>query len=395
MAQLSGVNIEKLEGGLARLAEGTDNHVGYVYSKIGQTAIYDSIYNDGKGVVIRSVFEAEQLGINESLEANEGVFLYEDIVDFFRLAPEATLYLFPSTSIDDVKNWINQNKEIKGFGFKDIPEDLTDDAVIYQTVQELQDIVNELAAANRLIDFVVVGFDEFESFQPNLFELVCPQVSVVVACEKPNGQVGVLPYLGMLAVRRISENAGSVDIIQKPLSKRGRQDYPLTDALLGRWTEAFLSDGRSIESLDKSELTAIINKGYIVAAQYEGYSGYFFENSYTCVERSSDFAYIENNRVWNKAARIIRATLLPRVKSKVKKDPNTGFMATTTVAYWKGLLENALEKMVISDDISGFEVAIDSKQIVNDTSPVKVRALVVSDGIVHEFEVAVGLTNNI
>lgn len=83
------------------------------------------------------------------------------------------------------------------------------------------------------------------------------------------------------------------------------------------------------------------------------------------------------------------------MKSKVKKDPATGFIASTTASYWKTLLDKALNTMVASDDISGFEVAIDYKQVVSDTDPVKVQALIVANGIVHEFEVAVGLTNNV
>ena len=393
MGQLSGVNIERLEGGLSRISEGTDNHVGYALTILEDNAIFEALFNGGKGVVLKSVFDAEQLGINEAFDANNGMSLYSDIVDFFRLAPEATLYLFISNKPSKVKTWLGLNKEIKGVGVSFLFSG--DTAEMIALISDFQVVVNELASENRLMDFVAIGFDGLDDFSVNLFQSVAPQVSVLVACEKNDGHVAVCSFLGMIAVRRISENVGSVDIISKPLSKRGRQDYPLTDALLSRWTEAFLSDGRSIEAVDKNEMTSIINSGYIIAAQYEGYSGYFFENSYTAVERSSDFAQIENNRVWNKAARIIRATLLPRVKSKVKKDPTTGFISTTTTSYWKGLLEKALEVMQISDDISGFEVAIDSKQIVNDTTPVKVKALIVADGIVHEFTVAVGLTNNI
>lgn len=392
MAQLSGVNIERLEGGLGRISEGTDNHLGYVVGVIGAPVIA-AVNNGGKGIVLASAFDAEQVGINEAYDANNEVSLYSDIVDFFRLAPEATLYLFNSATVNDLRTWLNNNKEIKGFGVTKAYDLETSN--VATNIADYQVLINELAAQNRLIDFAVIGLDGLDVFTQNLFESIAPQTSILAACEKADGHVAVLTFLAMLAVRKISENVGSVDIVNKPLSKRGRLDYPLTDTLLERWTESFLPDGRSIESLNKTELTAIINKGYIVAAQYEGYSGYFFENSYTAVERGSDFAQIENNRVWNKAARIIRATLLPRVKSKVKKDPTTGFIATTTTSHWKGLIERALEAMQISDDISGFEVSIDNKQIVNDSTPVRVKALIVADDIVHEFTVAVGLTNNI
>lgn len=394
MAQLGGVTVDRLQGGLQRLAEGTDNHVAMIVIGIPVGAIATAVNNAGKGVVLTSAYAAEEIGINESFDANNSLKLHDQITEFFRLAPEATLYLFNSAIEADLIGFLNQNKEIKGYALsvKHDPEILTQ---VTTVVTAQQEIVNKLLAENRFIDFVVVCFDELEDFTVNLFTLQCAHVSVIVACEKGDKQVSIGSVLGMIAVRKISENLGSVDIESKPRAKRGTDDYTLTDQVEKRWLESFLSDGRSIASLDKAALKAIIDKGYIVASSYEGYAGQFFENSYTAIDRGSDYAFIENNRVWNKAARLIRATLLPRVKSKVKKDPTTGFIASTTVSYWQTLLEKALNKMVASDDISGFEVAIDYRQVVNDTNPVKVQALVVADGIVHEFEVAVGLTNNI
>ncbi|MEN5434095.1 DUF2586 family protein [Sphingobacterium faecium] len=394
MAQLGGVTVDRLQGGLQRLAEGTDNHVAMIVIGIPVGAIATAVNNAGKGVVLTSAYAAEEIGINESFDANNTLKLHDQITEFFRLAPEATLYLFNSVAEPDLIGFLNQNKEIKGYALsvKHDPEILTQ---VTTVVTAQQEIVNKLLTENRFIDFVVVCFDELEDFTLNLFTLQCAHVSVIVACEKGDKQVSIGSVLGMIAVRKISENLGSVDIESKPRAKRGTDDYTLTDQVEKRWLESFLSDGRSIASLDKAALKAIIDKGYIVASSYEGYAGQFFENSYTAIDRGSDYAFIENNRVWNKAARLIRATLLPRVKSKVKKDPTTGFIASTTVSYWQTLLEKALNKMVASDDISGFEVAIDYRQVVNDTNPVKVQALVVADGIVHEFEVAVGLTNNI
>lgn len=393
MAQLEGVSIEKLQGGLQRLAEGTDNHLAYIVVGVPAGAVATAIANSGKGVVLTSLFEAEQLGINESFDANNELKLHFQIDEFFRLAPEATLYLFNSDVEADLKKFINSNKEIKGYGLNVEYDSETPN--LTPEINKHQNIINEFAAQNRFIDFALIGFDELNVFTTNLFGLTAPNVSVVIGCNDDSKKVAVGTALGSIAVRSISENMGSVDIEKKPRGKRGTQDYSLTDSVLGKWTKAYLSDGRDIESLEDPELTALIEKGYITIAGYEGYAGYFIENSYTCIDRGSDFAFIENNRTWNKAARIIRATLLPRVKSKVKKNPTTGFIAATTTSYWRTLLEKALNKMVSADEISGFDVFIDDKQVVNNTSPVKVKALIVADGIVHEFEVALGLTNNI
>jgi hypothetical protein len=398
MARLDGVNVEKLQGGLQRLAQGTDNHVGYAIT-LPAGDVKTAVNNSGKGVVLKSVFDAEQLGINESYDSNNEVKLYDQIVEFFRLAPEATLYLFDKLTSNDFKAWLNHNKEIKGYGLNfDYVAATVEPAApsnLAATIAEHQTIINDFAAENRLIDFAILGPDGMDVFTVDLFSLSAPNVSVCVACEDNSEIVAIGSVLGMLAARKCSENLGSVDIENKPRLKRGNSDFTLTDSNLNRWLSPHLSDGTTVESLSKSTLNGIIAKGYIVVAGYEGYSGYFFENSYTCIDQASDYAFIENNRIWNKAARIVRATLLPRVKSKVKKDPTTGYIAPTTVSYWTTLLEKALNRLITEDEISGFEVFIDPKQVVNSTAPVKVKVSIIADGIVHEFEVALGLTNNI
>lgn len=397
MARLNGVSIEKLQGGLGRLAVGTDNHIALIVGNVPAGAVATAIANEGKGVVITSPFDAEELGINESFDANNNIRLYADILEFFRLAPEATLYLFNSFESVPLSEFINNNKEIKGygFGFAYVAAVGEDPANLVSTINQQQLIINAFAAENRLIDFCIVGPNGLNDFTTDLRALQAPNVSVCIASSDDSGYVNMGAILGMIAVRSINENLGSVNIKRKPLAKRGTDDYPLTDNTIGSWLQAYLTTGESVESLAKSALNNIINKGYILAAGYEGYPGYFFNNSSTCIEESSDFAFIENNRVWNKAARIIRVTLLPEVRGTVKKDPQTGFIASTTASRWQQLVNRKLEQMVKDDEISGFEVFIDNKQIVNSTAPVKVKASVVADGIVHEFEVALGLTNNI
>ena len=394
MAQMNGINIERLQGGLQRMAEGTDNHLGYIVNGIPAGAVATAVNNGGKGVVLTSTFDAEELGINENFDTSNNVAVYDQISEFFRLAPEATLYLFNSSLAADLTTFINHNPEIKGYAIAQTHNSQTPNQ-LSNLVNAQQLIVNTLAEENRFIDFVLLGVDDLNDFSLDLYSLQCPQVSVIVACEKKDGKVSLGSALGMIAVRKISENLGSVDIELKPRTKRGSSDYPLTDETSNRWMDAYLTDKKTIASLDTAQLNAIVNKGYIIAAGYQGYAGFFFNNSGTAIDRNSDYAYIENNRVWNKAVRIIRATLLPRIKSKVKKDPATGFIASTTAAYWQTLLEKALDRMIADDDISGREVIINPKQVVNDSSPVKVQARIVADGVVHEFTVAVGLTNSI
>lgn len=395
MAEMNGVNINRLQGGLGRTNQSTDNHVAYVIGiPSAEAAVATAINNAGKGVVVTSVYAVEQLGINASFDANNNTKVHEQITEFFRLAPEATLYLFDKAVKADLKGFLNANTEVKGYG---LHVDFSGETppTLATVIAAQQTIINEFAAENRLIDFALIGTDNLDAYTEDLFALTAPQVAVIVACKSNDGLTAIGSALGMLAVRNINENLGSVDIQTKPLTKRGSISYPLTDVNLGLWLTGYLSDKREMRVIDKAVLTDLISKGYTAVASYEGFAGMFFTDSCTCIERASDYGNIENNRVWNKAARAIRQALLPYVKGVVKKDPTTGFIAATTAMQWQTVGEKALNTLQNNGEISGYDLQINRSQVVNSTSPVQVKALVVMDGIVHEFEVSLGLTNSI
>lgn len=393
MAELAGVKIEKLQGGLGRKNPSTDSHVALIIKATGNAALDAIISNAGKGLILTSLSQAESLGLTLSASANGASPFYEHISEFFRLAPEGTLYLFNDKTVANLLAFVKENKEIKGFGIVDDFGAATQEATI---AQYQSGIINVLATENRLIDFGIIGWNNFYFANAiDLTELDAPQISVLVVGSGTSNFAAVGAFLGMLAVRKVNENAGSVDIQNKPLEKRGSSDYTLTDKNKGLWVNPKLTGGATISSLTKAQLTDLENKGYIYAASYEGYPGAFFTNSKTCISQASDYCFIENNRVWNKAARTLRIALLPEVKGVVKKNPTTGFIKSTTISRWTGIGNKALEQMVTNDEISGFDIYINPQQVVNSTQPVKIKASVVMDGIVHEFEVALGLTNSI
>lgn len=389
MGQMNGVNIEQLQGGLGRSGENTDSVFAYFSNEF-------STLSTAQLHKLSSLFDAEQLGITPAFDTNISRGVHHEISEFFRLAPNGTLYLGritkddPQRLVNEIKVYLDQNSEIKGYGV------VSDDVRVNEEfINENQAMINAYKAENRLIDFAILSHFNMEIPEGSMFSFSCPNVSVLISSSHPSLEPAMGSFLGMLAVRQVSENVGSVDILNKPLAKRGFPDYSLTDTVANRWITAQLIDGTSMDELPRPIFNQYKAAGFIMAAQYQGYPGFFFTGSETCVDRASDFGFIENNRVFNKAARIVRNTLLPRVKGKVKKDPSTGFIASTTTSYWESLLNKALESMIISNDISGFQVSIDNKQVVNDTNPVKIKLLIVLDDIAHEFEVAIGLTNSI
>ena len=231
----------------------------------------------------------------------------------------------------------------------------------------------------------------------------CENVSVVIAQDKNvadrdaayAAHAAVGTALGMLSVRFVHENMGSVDIESHPRTAKGTPDYSMMDLTLGRWLNVAISNGTLLSAVSRSDQKTLNEKGYIFAGSFEGYTGVFFSNSHTCVKKDSDYAYIEYNAVWNKAAKLVRTTLIPRVRSQVKADPSTGYIATETISYWDSLVRKALETMVNADDIAAFDIYINPKQAAVSDKPFNVQVKMVAHGVVHEFEVDLGFTNKI
>lgn len=393
MAELEGVIISRGQGGLGRRIAGTDSHLALIIAEIGDIALDAVVSNNGKGIVLTAVSDALELGLTEAASANFDTPFFEHITEFFRLAPEGTLYLFNDVAPAGVVDFLKANKEIKGFAIVD-DFVLADQATLIGSYQD--SVIDLLKGENRLIDFGVLGFNNFAMADAiDLTELAAGQISVLVVGSGSSNMAASGALLGMIAARKVNENVGSVNIINKPLEKRGTADYPLTDKNKGLWLDPVLTSGAKIATLTKANIESLEDKGYIFAASYEGYPGIFFTNSKTCISESSDYSFIENNRVWNKAARAIRIALLPLVKGVVKKDAQTGYIKSTTATSWTNTGRKPLEQMVSDDEISGFDLYIDPKQVVNSTQPVIVKASVVADGIVHSFTVELGLTNSI
>ena len=356
--------------------------------------------------------DAEAVGITESLDANQKALTHYHLSEVFRLAPESHIIFLPvavgkmQDSTAQIVKAIRANKQVKGVGLFGFTNDLS---TIASDVEELQtQIVEAVKPDGILIDFVLVEGKGKDGLAVNNFadlkEKNAPQVSVVIAQDRGIASIdeaykyhaSVGSALGMLSVRNVSENLGSVDIENKPENAKGGNTYPLTDEGKKRYISGGISTGQSAEELTNEQLKLLNDKGYILAGQYADMAGFFLSNSPTCVSKSSDYTYIENNRVWNKAARLVRQALSPRIKSKLPKNPQTGYLKDSIVTSLQELAGKAIERqMVVTGEISGYAVSIDAKQTVTEEMPLKVKIRLVPDDILHAIEGEIGLTSNL
>ena len=408
MGQLKGFTLKKAEGGLGRIASTKDN----LFLVVAAMAVTGTQLTHGEAKSIIQLKDAEALGITESFDANQKVLTHYHLSEIFRLAPESQIILLPvavgkmQDSTAQIVKTIRANKQIKGVGLFGFTNDLS---TIASDVEELQtQIVEALKPDGILIDFVLVEGRGKEGLEVNNFadlkEKNAPQVSVIIAQDKGIAAVddaykyhaSIGSALGMLSVRNVSENLGSVDIESKPENAKGGNTYPLTDEGKKRYISGGISTGQSAEELTNEQLKLLNDKGYILAGQYADMAGFFLSNSPTCVSKSSDYTYIENNRIWNKAARLVRQTLSPRIKSKLPKNPQTGYLKDSIVTSLQELAGKSIERqMVVTGEISGYAVSIDAKQTVTEEMPLKVKIRLVPDDILHAIEGEIGLTSNL
>lgn len=415
-----GVSVNKLNGGLGGTNPSSDG--------VCLLAIMVATADLPVGVTHYQTIEClqpedlEAAGFDAAFDANEHYLVYDEVSEFFRLSPSGKLHVMAVPPTHDVSGTptdntpvyimsqpafmaaVNALPEVKIIGFAGFPQTVTD---VDDLVEGIQTQINAFATEHRLIDAVIVGAKgtataTLVSAYPDLRAKNAPNVSVAVAQDPfvatqnaayaKYAAVGAV--LGMLSVRRVNENLGSVDIIDKPSAKKADPDYPLSYDQ--RWASANLSDGTPVSTLSLATQKSLSDKGYIFAGSYNGYGGTFFNDSPTCVEEASDYNRIENNRTWNKAARLIRNTLLPQVKGIVKKNPVTGNISDTTISHWMNLLQKKVrDVMMAADEVSGMDFYINPAQNPGPSTPVNIRARVVKDGIVHEFSVDLGLVNSL
>lgn len=150
-----------------------------------------------------------------------------------------------------------------------------------------------------------------------------------------------------------------------------------------------LADGRLYKDVSKTEIDALGAVGYILLIKHIGKAGSYFNDAYTAISSSSDYAYIENNRTIDKAIRGCREFLLPSLNAPLYVNED-GTLTEDTIASFKNDTERALETMEVDGEVSAFSVVIDPDQDVLSTSKLTITIKVVPVGVARNIVVNIG-----
>jgi len=376
-------------------------------------------------VKLESPADAEALGFNASYDSTNDILVYHHIVRFFHYNPNATLYLMlvaQGTSMAAVCDTANQylkklllhgDREVKYAGVVLNPlasyapaytEHLDADAIA--AIPKADALVKELNARGIFVGGVMLeGRLDSSAVISGLYNVrgnANEYASVCIASDSAtqdsdpiySGYADIGSALGMLSARKVSENLGSVDIANKPEAFKGQETYPLTSADRSYWLSASLSSGKAFADLTQAEQDSLRQKGYIYAGKYEGLDGYFLNDSHTAIEAADDYAYIEDNRVWAKSARLVRRALLPVMKGEVEIDPDTGFLPASQISYYEQKAQRSLRQMSADAEISGEPIIlIEPSQDVVGTGKILMKIQYVRRGVLRVLEGEVGAVN--
>jgi hypothetical protein len=417
MSTFKGPQNEKLQGGLGRRNPSTDNIMGLV---MGGVAVAEKIALGAPAKLIQ-LQDAIALGIDAAYDSTNDVQVYYHIAEFFRINPDGTLYIMlvaKDTTQEDMWDVTEDNCALLFNTHKDIKVMATVlnpggsysptvtngiDVDAEAAIPKAQALVAALFADSLYLDACLIEGRNVSGTYGDLVDLTtkaAPNVAMVigndpaqVALDAEYAKTAAMGLaLGSIGVRKVNESVGSVEIANPPAAKRGLESYSLTDVSLSRVLTAALSNSTDVAILTTTEAQTLSDKGYLFMGFFEGYDGFYWNSDRTCVESASDFATIQNNRVWNKAAAIVRIALIPKIRSVV---PTTeaGAIAPSTVEAWQQRVNTVLEQMVKDEEISSFDFFIDPAQNVLAGNPIITQLEIVPTGTAQAITNQIGLTN--
>lgn len=157
---------------------------------------------------------------------------------------------------------------------------------------------------------------------------------------------------------------------------------------------AAFANGVLFSDQSKSLLNTLNSYRYIFLIKKVGYDGSFFNDSHTAVIQTSDYAFIENNRVIDKAVRLLYSNYLPDLNSPLTVNAD-GTLKDTTVAYFQTSGQGAMDQMERDGEISASKVTVDPTQNVLSTSQLIVTVKIVPVGVARNIVVKIGYTLSI
>jgi len=418
----------RTNGGLGRQDLGKDNIGAFILGGVATGGL-------ALGVVKKCIqlSDAEDVGITAAYDIANGVLVHYHLSEYFRLAPDATVYFMlvaqgttmtemcdhenePQNLYDMIRS-VTANREIKFVGVVLNPDTTASGytSVVTNGVEtdaqtalpKAQALLNALELQSINVSAVIIEARNASGSIASIYNLAAqnyrkvafaalqdPAIASLDPAYQYHAAVGTV--LGSIAVRKVNESIGSTDIVRKPRTRVADAVYSITDNAAGLWQSAALSGGRNFNTLTQAEKDALDDKHYIYAGFYEpDMSQFYLNQDTTAISFSDDYCGIAQNRVWDKAADLVRKVQIPLQNGEVFADPSNGNIDKATVADWEARCQKALDVMLKNREISGCKVTISPDQNFLGGDPIKTYLRIVPVGINRAMENYIGFTTSL
>lgn len=386
---MNDVTIQVLSGGLNRRNAVADSVSGLV---VGGVAVSPGGVQLNTPYKLSEIGDAEALGIQQGYDDAMVIHVYEHIKEFFRMCPNGTLWLLVCAQTVTLSQMIAQptspavtllnaaNGEISQLGIyynNPTPPSTFDMSTVVPAAQLLADDY----FLHHQPNCILIGGNNFDYTSiDDLGSLASKNVSVVVGghTEIVNNEYAMLgTALGTVALSRVNECIGWVQKFN----------------IAGSNVQIPTISGVPYNNIGASVREEMQTKAYIFPITHIGKSGIYFNDSRTCTDKDSDYAFIENVRTINKAAKLTREALLPFLNSPVTVDAEGKLSQEVVKSYENAIRKLIDEQMARNQEVSSFDVYVDPNQDILSTSQLDVKLTIVPTGTSRNIIVKLGFEN--
>ncbi len=382
--------IQKTNGGLGRRLATDDGISGLLVQGVAVTGgvQLNTAYR------LASLDDARALGITPAYDTTNNVLVYEHIKEYFRLQPDGDLFLMLAATSASINDMLSPGSgsvyalatggegKIKQMAVAFNPDTPLAAGAVTATVGTAQSFADWAAQTHKPLVVLLEGWG-VDMNDADLHGKNAPSVSVVVGQNLAVANAGHANYaavgtvLGAVSKARVNESVGWVEkfnLTGDNLQTPGLFGQPLSD----------YTDGQ-ISQLD--------DRAYLFFITYTGLAGIYLNDSYTATVLTDDYAYIEANRTINKAIRLVRSALLPKLAAPVKVDTKTGRLSPEVIKQFELTGKRALEVMSAADEISDMEMFVDPLQDIIGSSELKIQFSIIPTGTARKISVTIGFKN--